>query len=407
MRHSPSARAPFSRTQVGIVGAGPAGLTLARLLEVAGIESVVIENRSREHVEARIRAGVLEQGTVDLLTEAGVAGRLRREGLVHHGIELQFDGERHRIPLSELTGGRTIVIYGQTEVVKDLIEARIESGRQIHFEVDAVSVHDLDSERPIVRFRHDEVAHELECDVIAGCDGFHGVCRDSIPEGVLTSFSREYPYGWLGILAAVAPSSDELVYAHHERGFALLSLRSLELSRLYVQVDHDEDIAGWPDDRIWEELQTRLGVEGWTLAEGPVLEKGVTGMRSFVVEPMQYGRLYLAGDAAHIVPPTGAKGLNLAIQDVRVLGEALVGWYETGDRTGLDAYTETCLRRVWRAEHFSWWMTSMFHRPPDDDPFWLKLQLSQLRYLASSEVAAASFAENYVGFAADGLVAKR
>jgi p-hydroxybenzoate 3-monooxygenase len=385
------------RTQVGIVGAGPAGLTLARLLEVAGIESVVIENRSREHVEARIRAGVLEQGTVDLLTEAGVAGRLRREGLVHHGIELQFDGERHRIPLSELTGGRTIVIYGQTEVVKDLIEARIESGRQIHFEVDAVSVHDLDSEGPTVRFRHDGVAHELECDVIAGCDGFHGVCRDSIPEGVLTSFSREYPYGWLGILAAVAPSSDELVYAHHERGFALLSLRSLELSRLYVQVDHDEDIAAWPDDRIWEELHTRLGVEGWTLAEGPVLEKGVTGMRSFVVEPMQYGRLYLAGDAAHIVPPTGAKGLNLAIQDVRVLGEALVDWYETGSLTGLDAYTETCLRRVWRAEHFSWWMTALLHRPPHDDPFDLRLQLSQLRYLTTSTVAAASLAENYVG----------
>jgi p-hydroxybenzoate 3-monooxygenase len=385
------------RTQVGIVGAGPAGLTLARLLEVAGIESVVLENRSREHVEARIRAGVLEQGTVDLLTEAGVADRLHREGLVHHGIELQFDGERHRIPLSELTGGRTIVIYGQTEVVKDLVAARLASGAPLHFEVEDVSVHDLRTDRPSIRFGHQGVALELECDVVAGCDGFHGVCRDGIPSAELTAFSREYSYGWLGILAAVAPSSDELVYAHHRNGFALLSLRSLELSRLYVQVAHDEDVEEWPDDRIWAELQTRLGLEGWTLAEGPVLEKGVTGMRSFVVEPMQYGRLYLAGDAAHIVPPTGAKGLNLAIHDVRVLAEALIEWYGTGSRAALDAYSETCLRRVWRAEHFSWWMTSMLHRPPDDDAFGLQLQLSQLRYVTTSEAAATSLAENYVG----------
>ena len=393
------------RTQVGIVGAGPAGLTLARLLEVAGIESVVLENRSREHVEQRIRAGVLEQGTVDLLTEAGVGDRLHREGLVHHGIELQFDGERHRVPLSELTGGRTIVIYGQTEVVKDLIRARVSSGAPLHFEVDEVSVHEFESERPTIRFVYEGRSDELECDVVAGCDGFHGVCRESIPEGVLTTFSREYPYGWLGILAAVAPSNDELVYAHHERGFALLSLRSLELSRLYVQVAHDEDVAEWSDDRIWEELHTRLGVDGWTLAEGPVLEKGVTGMRSFVVEPMQYGRLFLAGDAAHIVPPTGAKGLNLAIHDVRVLAEALVDWYGTGSSTALDAYTANCLLRVWRAEHFSWWMTSMLHRPPDDDRFGLKLQLSQLRYVTSSKAAAMSLAENYVGLGVSGFTA--
>ena len=385
------------RTQVGIVGAGPAGLTLARLLEVEGVESVVLENRSRDYVEHRIRAGVLEQGTVDLLAEAGVAERLHREGLVHHGIELQFDGERHRIPLSDLTGGKTIVIYGQTEVVKDLVAARVASGAPLYFEVDDVSVHDLTSQRPKIRFRRDGRGHELECDVVAGCDGFHGVCRDSIPGGVLTVFSREYPYGWLGILAEVAPSNDELVYAHHERGFALLSLRSLELSRLYLQCAHDEDIAEWPDNRIWEELQTRLGVEGWTLAEGPVLEKGVTGMRSFVVEPMQYGNLFLAGDAAHIVPPTGAKGLNLAIHDVRMLAEALVDWYRTGSRASLDAYTPTCVPRIWRAEHFSWWMTSMLHRQPGDDPFGVRLQLSQLRYVTSSNAAATSLAENYVG----------
>ena len=299
------------RTQVAIVGAGPAGLTLARLLEREGIESVVLEDRSRDHVEHRIRAGVLEQGTTDLLVEAGVGDRMLREGIVHHGIELQFDGERHRIPLSELTGGRSIMIYGQTEVVKDLIAARLDTGLPLLFEVSDVTVHDVDSMRPKVRFSHKGAEHELECDAIAGCDGYHGVCRPSIPAGVLRESSREYPFGWLGILAAVPPSNDELVYAHSARGFALLSLRNPELSRLYIQCRPDEDLAGWPDDRIWEELQLRLGLDGWTLKEGPVLEKGVTGMRSYVAEPMSYGRLYLVGDAAHIVPPTGAKGLNL------------------------------------------------------------------------------------------------
>jgi p-hydroxybenzoate 3-monooxygenase len=386
-----------TRTQVGIVGAGPAGLMLARLLHLQGIESVVLESRSRAYVEHRIRAGVLEQPTVDLLEGSGVGDRMRREGIVHHGIELQFDGERHRIPLSDLTGGRSIVIYGQTEVVKDLIEARIGDRLALHFEVEDVSVHDLESERPRIRYRHAGEAHELECDVIAGCDGFHGVCRASIPDGVLRTFDREYPFGWLGILAAVAPSSDELVYAHHERGFALSSLRSPELSRLYVQCRPDEDVADWSDDRIWSELQLRLGLDGWTLHEGPVLEKGVTGMRSFVVEPMRHGRLYLTGDAAHIVPPTGAKGLNLAIHDVRTLAAALTSWYSTRSTTLLDAYSETCLRRVWRAEHFSWWMTSMLHRSPGGDAFDLRLQLSQLRYLTGSRAAAASLAENYVG----------
>jgi len=386
-----------TRTQVGIVGAGPAGLTLAHLLQREGVDTVVIEDRSQEYVEARIRAGVIEQGIVDLLVETGAGGRLESEGLVHHGIELQFAGERHRIPLSELAEGRAIVIYGQTELVKDLIRLRLASEQPLYFDVEHVTVDDLQTDHPLVRFHHDGEAHELACDVIAGCDGFHGICRPSIPAGVLSEFSREYAFGWLGILAAVAPSNDELVYAHHERGFALLSLRSPELSRLYIQCRPDEDLTAWPDGRIWEELQTRLGLDGWTLAEGPILEKGVTGMRSFVCEPMQYGRLFLAGDAAHIVPPTGAKGLNLALHDVQVLAAALVDWFRSGSTTGLDAYSETCLRRIWRAEHFSWWMTRMLHRAADEDAFDLKLQLSQLRYVTTSRAAATSLAENYVG----------
>ncbi|MDX6619687.1 MAG: p-hydroxybenzoate 3-monooxygenase [Gaiellales bacterium] len=385
------------RTQVGIVGAGPAGLMLAQLLQIQGIESVVLEARRREHVEQRIRAGVLEQGTVDLLETAGVGERMRREGLVHHGIELQFGGERHRIPLSELAGGRTIVVYGQTEVVKDLIEARHASGAPLLFDVANASVHDLDRDRPLIRFEHEGERQQLECDFIAGCDGFHGVCRASIPAGVLRTYEREYPFGWLGILAAVAPSSEELIYAHHERGFALHSLRSPELSRLYMQCRPDENIAEWPDARIWRELQIRLGLDGWTLAEGEVLEKAVTGMRSFATEPMRYGRLYLAGDAAHIVPPTGAKGLNLALSDVRVLAAALGSWASGGGNELLDAYSETCLRRVWRAEHFSWWMTSMLHRDPKGDPFEQQLQLSQLRNVVASRAAATVLAENYVG----------
>jgi p-hydroxybenzoate 3-monooxygenase len=387
----------LARTQVGIVGAGPAGLTLGHLLHNAGIDSVILENRSREYVEARIRAGVVEQGIVDLLVKAGAGERLQREGLVHRGIELQFDRERHRIPLSDLAGGRTIVIYGQTEVVKDLIGLRLDTGRPLHFEVEDVALHDLDTGRPRIRYRSEGGDEELECDVIAGCDGFHGICRPSIPAGVLSQFSREYPFGWLGILAAVEPSTDELVYAHHERGFALSSLRSPELSRLYIQCRPDEDLAQWPDDRIWDELQVRLGIEGWALAEGPVLEKSVTGMRSYVCEPMRHGRLFLAGDAAHIVPPTGAKGLNLALHDVRVLAEALTDWFGSGNAAGLEAYSDTCLRRIWRAEHFSWWMTQMLHLAEDKDAFYLKLQLSQLRYVTTSQAAAASLAENYVG----------
>ena len=385
------------RTQVAIIGAGPAGLMLAQLLHLEGIDSVIVESRSRAYVEARIRAGVLEQGVVDLLTDAGVGERMVREGLVHHGIELQFAGGRHRIPLSELTAGRSITVYGQTEVVKDLIKARLATGRPLLFEVDDVHVEGVQSNRPRLAFMHEGVRQEVECDVIAGCDGFHGVCRPSIPTGVLRTFSREYPFGWLGILAAVAPSNDELVYAHHERGFALLSLRSPELSRLYLQCRPDESLGEWSDDRIWEELQMRLGLEGWTLTEGPVLEKGITPMRSVVTEPMRHGRLFLAGDAAHIVPPTGAKGLNLAIHDVSVLSQALATWYRSGSCALLDRYSETCLRRVWRAEHFSWWMTTMLHRLESVDEFDLRLQLSQLRYLTTSQAAATSLAENYVG----------
>ena len=386
------------KTQVGIVGAGPAGLTLAQLLHGEGIESVVLEARSRDYVEHRIRAGVLEQDTADLLDRAGAGERMRREAIVHHGIHLQFDGERHYLPLSDLTGGRSLVIYGQTEVVKDLIRLRLESDLPLLFEVDGVAVRDFESEAPRIRFEYDGVAQELECDVIAGCDGFHGVCRPAI-ERVLQTFSREYPFGWLGILAEAPPSSEELVYAHHGRGFALLSLRSPTLSRLYLQCRPDDDVDEWPDERVWEELQQRTALDGWTLNEGPVLEKGVTGMRSFVAEPMQHGRLFLAGDAAHIVPPTGAKGLNLALHDVQVLANALIAWYRSGDDTLLQAYSVECLRRVWRAEHFSWWMTSMLHKAPDGDEFDEKLQLSQLRYVTTSEAAARSLAENYVGLA--------
>ena len=384
------------RADVAIIGAGPAGLILAALLHQAGIESVVLGDRSREYVEARIRAGVLEQGTVELLERAEVTERLHTEAIVHGGIHLQFDGERHHVPMDELTGGRRIVIYGQTEVVKDLIAARLDDALPLLFEVNDVSVHGFDGDEPYVRFEHDGEEHRLDCDVIAGCDGFHGICRPAI-QAILRTFTREYPYGWLGILADVAPSSEELVYASHDRGFALLSLRSPTKSRLYIQCAPDEDISNWPDERIWEELHARTALEGWTLQEGAVLEKGVTGMRSFVAEPMQHGRLFLAGDAAHIVPPTGAKGLNLAAHDVRVLADALVEWYVRGDRDALDAYSTECLRRVWRAEHFSWWMTAMLHNTPGADEFDRKLQLSQLRYVTTSTAAATSLAENYVG----------
>jgi p-hydroxybenzoate 3-monooxygenase len=387
-----------TRTQVGIVGAGPAGLVLGQLLQLHGIDSVIVEARDREYVEGRVRAGVLEQGTVDLLSEIGVGERLQREGLVHHGVELRFGGEGHRIPFDELTGGRGITIYGQQEVVKDLIAARLEAGAPLLFEVEDVRPVGIDTDSPALRFRRGGEARELRCDVIAGCDGFHGVCRDAVPAGALTVREHVYPFGWLGVLARVEPSSDELIYCHHDRGFALHSMRSPEITRLYLQCDPDEDIERWPDERIWEELQTRFARDGWSLKEGPILEKGVTPMRSFVTEPMQYGRLFMAGDAVHIVPATGAKGLNLAVADVRVLADALVRWFSRGDATLLEAYSDACLLRVWTAQHFAWWMTSMFHRMPGDrDGFHACLQRAQLAYVCSSRAAATALAENYVG----------
>ena len=387
-----------TKTQVGIIGAGPSGLLLSHLLHLEGIDSVILEARSREYVEERVRAGVLEQGTVDLLCNTGLGDRLRREGLVHHGIELRFDGRGHRIPLSDLTGGRAIWIYGQQEVVKDLINARLDADATIHFEVEDVRLSGIDSTSPVIEYSKDGRHDKVNCEFIAGCDGSHGVSRDSIPPGVLRTYHHEYPFGWLGILAAVAPSTEELIYASHERGFALHSLRTPEISRLYIQVKPDEDINEWPDERIWEELRLRLATrDGWTLTDGPVLEKGVTAMRSFVVEPMQYGRLFLAGDAAHIVPATGAKGLNLAVHDVHILADALIAWYRKNNNALLEQYSGRCLGRVWRVQDFSSYMSLMLHRYPEDDGFRGRLQHAQLEYVCSSEAAARSLAENYVG----------
>jgi p-hydroxybenzoate 3-monooxygenase len=384
------------RTQVGIIGAGPAGLLLARLLSNAGVDCVVVENRSREYVEARIRAGVLEQQTVDLLRDAGVGDRMDREGLRHDGIYLQWPGERHRIDFPALTG-RSVWVYGQTEVVKDLIHARLADG-PLFFDVSGTAIHDVETDRPKVSFTDSGgVARVLECDVVAGCDGFHGVSRQTIPEHLRTTWERVYPFAWLGILAQVAPSTDELVYAWHPDGFALHSMRSPSVSRLYVQVDPAEKVEDWSDDRVWEALATRMALPGWDLQTGPVTEKSITPMRSFVSAPMRHGRLFLAGDAAHIVPPTGAKGLNLAAADVKVLADALVAFAKEGREDLLDAYSDRALRRVWRATHFSWWMTSMLHRTPGSDPFDDQLQLSQLRYVTSSEPAATGLAENYTG----------
>jgi p-hydroxybenzoate 3-monooxygenase len=384
------------RTQVGIVGAGPAGLVLSHLLHREGIGSVVLESRTREYVQERVRAGVLEQNTVDLLTETRVGDRMRREGLIHHGIELRFQNRAHRIDFKDLVG-RAITIYAQAEIVKDLVDARLAAGGQIVFEAEDVSIHNHDSAQPTIRFRKNGEPVELFCDFIAGCDGFHGICRSSIPADVLRVYERIYPFGWLGILAEAPPSSDELIYTYHERGFALLSMRSPQLSRLYLQCSPDEDIENWPDARIWEELHTRLACEGWALTEGAIIQKGVTGMRSFVAEPMQHGRLFLAGDAAHIVPPTGAKGLNLAVADVRVLASALSNFYRSGCRLLLEKYSEICLRRVWKVQRFSWWMTSMLHRFDSDNGFDQRRQIGELDYVTSSRAAAQSLAENYTG----------
>jgi p-hydroxybenzoate 3-monooxygenase len=390
------------RTQVAIIGAGPAGLMLGHLLHLRGIDSVILENRSREYVIERVRAGVLEQGTVDLMIATGVGERLQREGMRHEGIHLAFSGSRHRIDMAGLTGGRAITIYGQNEVVKDLIEARTRSGRPLHFDVADVTPSDLTDATPFVSFVQDGEHRELACDFVAGCDGFHGVCRGLIPEPRLTCYEREYPFGWLGILAHAAPSSDELVYSNHPRGFALFSMRSPQVTRLYLQCAPDENLDEWPDDRIWAELTRRLSTDdGWRPNEGQIFQKGVTGMRSFVAEPMRFGRLFLAGDAAHIVPPTGAKGLNLAMADVERLANALADFYSSSRDDGLNTYSDRGLRRTWRAQRFSWWMTTMLHRPPDESAFDHKRQLAELEYLVSSRAAMTSLAENYVGMPFD------
>jgi p-hydroxybenzoate 3-monooxygenase len=385
------------RTQVGIVGAGPAGLVLGHLLTLKGIDNVVLEDRSREYVEQRVRAGVLEHGTVELLKQIGVGERMERQGLVHRGVELRFAGEGHRIDFDHLTG-KAITVYGQQEVVKDLIAARLEAAGPLLFEVDDVRPEQFETDAPAISYRHDGEEHVLRCDAIAGCDGFHGVCRDAVPAGALAFHERDWPFAWLGVLAEAEPASEELIYAHHERGFALQSMRSPTVTRLYLQCDPGDEIEQWPDERIWDELQQRFASGDFRLNEGPIFERGITPMRSVVTEPMQHGRLYLAGDAAHIVPPTGAKGLNLAVADVRILAEALERWLSTGDDRLLGLYSRTCLRRVWRVQHFSWWMTSMLHRLPEDvDGFQSKLQIAQLDYVCSSRAASTSLAENYVG----------
>jgi p-hydroxybenzoate 3-monooxygenase len=386
------------RTRVGIVGAGPAGLLLSHLLQREGIESVVLENRSRADIEATIRAGVLEQGTVDLLTSVGLGERMRREGAVHHGIELRFGGRGHRIDLFDLTGGKAITVYAQHEVIKDLVAARLAAGGKIVFEARDVSVHGIDGSAPSIRFRGEGKSEELDCDFIAGCDGFHGVCRGAIPQSARTEFTRVYPFGWFGILTQAPPSSRELIYAHHSRGFALVSTRSPELQRMYLQCDPHDDVANWPDERIWPEFRARLAThDGWAPHEGPIIQKNIIAMRSFVCEPMRHGRLFLAGDAAHIVPPTGAKGLNLAVADVCVLSRAMVAFFREGREDLLDQYSETALRRVWRAEHFSWWMTTMLHQFPGNDSFQERLQLAELGYVTTSRPKAITLAENYVG----------
>jgi p-hydroxybenzoate 3-monooxygenase len=393
---------PSPRTQVAIIGAGPAGLMLGHLLHLRDIDSVILESRTREHVIDRVRAGVLEQGTVDLMTESGVGERVRREGLRHEGIYIAFAGDRHRIDMAGLTGGRAITIYGQNEVVKDLIDARLRSGRELHFDVTDARIDDPDSARPTVRYRLAAESRALSCDFAAGCDGSHGISRTAIPRPLLRTYEREYPFGWLGILAEAPPSSDELVYSRSDRGFALFSMRSPAITRLYLQCAPDEDVNRWPDDRIWSELLARLRTsDGWQPNVGRILQKGVTPMRSFVCEPMSFGRLFLAGDAAHIVPPTGAKGLNLAMADVARLADAIAAFYRSGDERLLQAYSARGLRRTWRAQRFAWWMTAMLHRLDEGNSFDDRRQLAELEYLVSSRAAMTSLAENYVGMPFD------
>ena len=387
------------RTQVGIIGAGPAGLMLARLLHLQGISSIVIENRSRDYIENRIRAGLIEHWAADFLVEIGVGERLKAEGLPHWGINIGINGDLHRLDFKALVDKR-VTIYGQQEVVKDLVVQRLADGGPLLFEVDNVSVHDLTSKQPTIRFTHDGKAQQIECDFIAGCDGFHGICRPSFPDGGIGIFERDYPFGWLGILADSPPPDHELIYSYTDRGFALYTMRSETISRLYLQCGHDEDIADWSDARIWDELHQRLG-GARKLVEGKVLQKGITPMRSFVAEPMRHGRLFLAGDSAHIVPPTGAKGMNLAFADVVFMSRAIDAFFKKNDSALLDGYSAKCLRRVWKAQRFSWWMTQIMHRFPDETAFDHRRQLADLDYLTGSQAAMKSLAEQYVGLPLD------
>jgi p-hydroxybenzoate 3-monooxygenase len=387
------------KTQVGIIGAGPSGLLLAQLLHLQGIEAIILENRSRERVESRLRAGLLEQNTVDVLRQAQAAERLDREGLVHHGVILGYNGRRHHVPLSDYTEGSVVTIYGQQEVVKDLIKIRLAAQKSLFFGAEAHTIEGLETGFPRLFFTQNGEEHVIECDFVAGCDGFHGIARRHIPTEIQRIYDKIYPYSWLGILAKVAPSTDELIYAFHERGFAMHSMRSSEISRLYIQVPNDAKIEDWTDEMIWSELQIRLHTEGWVLAEGPILEKGITPMRSFVSEPMQYGNLFLAGDAAHIVPPTGAKGMNLAVCDTQNLYEALLSFYKKGDKTLLNNYGQACLSRVWRVQDFSNYMTDMFHLDENKTHFEQQLQKSKFDLLTISDASSKVLAENYVGVA--------
>ena len=390
----------MTRTQVAIIGAGPSGLLLSQLLDRQGVASIVLERQSREHVEARIRAGLLEQGTADLLIEAGVGERLKRECLVHDGFEMAFDGRVHRIDLKGLAG-RQVTIYGQTEIQKDLGDARMAAGGDVRYEANDVAIHDIRSHRPRITFVHDGRSQTIECDFVAGCDGYHGVCRASVPAADIRTYERTYPFGWLGIIAEVHPVAGELVYANHERGFALCSMRSRDRVRYYVQCPLDDKVEHWPDDRFWEELSRRLPAEyAARMQTGPSIEKSIAPLRSFVAEPMRHGRLLLVGDAAHIVPPTGAKGLNLAVSDVRLLYRAIVEYYRSRSDTLLDEYSDRALRRVWRATRFSWWFTSLMHRF-GDDPIGRKFQIAELDYLAQSRAASQTLAENYGGLDPD------
>lgn len=386
------------KTQVGIIGAGPAGLTLALLLRQQGIDSVILENRDRHYVESRVRAGLLEQNTVDLLTTLGVADRLHQEGLLHHGVYLSFNGVRHRVPFQELTRGRCITIYGQQEVVKDLIKANLEQGTAVYFDATATQIVGLETDAPMIRYEQNGEQHTLTCDFVAGCDGYHGIGRKHLPKETYNEFRTDYPFSWLGILAHAKPSSDELIYAYHERGFALHSLRSETVSRLYLQVPNDDHIDNWTDEQIWDELEIRLSDgDNFRLNRGEIFEKGITPMRSFMIDTMQFGRLFLAGDAAHIVPPTGGKGLNLAVADVKLLAEALIEHYEMGQDNRLDSYTDDCLRRIWRVQDFSNTMTYLFHKQAPHGSFENQMQQAKFDYICQSTAMATTIAENYVG----------